>query len=104
MDLSWRGCGHRCIPPGKAMRTSLATNSHGAIVNTKLHRATVVDLPEDCAPESLGWRENQGKFIEKEVKPPKAERTEVAEFWLMAAVFCLEVVAGLLLVHWGASK
>ena len=86
------------------MRTSFATHSHANIVNTKLHRATVVDLPEDCAPESLGWRENQGKFIPDEPKPPKAERTEVAKFWRMAAVFGLAVMACLLLVHWGVSK
>ena len=87
------------------MRTILdRSNFHGNNVNTKLHRATVVDLPEDCAPESLGWRENQGRFIEKEVRPPKAERTEVTKFWLAAFVFGIALASVLLLVHWGVSK
>jgi len=96
------------------MRTSFATHSHTNIVNTKLHRATVVDLPEDCAPDGAGFLDAdqlsktsiaKPDVKHKEFKPPKADRT-LADFfvWSTAAVFVVALFAGLLLVHWGVSK
>lgn len=74
-----------------------------------LHRATVVDLPEDCAEEGCqqflnDWRNNQGDPILKAPMPSKAERTEVAKFWRVAACFGIAVGSVLLLVHWRVSK
>ena len=49
--------------------------------------------------------ENQGDGpLPKVTKPSKAERTEVAKFWRVAACFGIAVGSVLLLVHWGVSK
>ncbi len=76
----------------------------------QLHRIVDLEADEFCAQEGCHvaahpMDENQGDGpLPKVTKPSKAERTEVAKFWRVAACFGIALGSVLLLVHWGVSK
>lgn len=91
------------------MRTSFATHNHGNTVNTKLHRASIVDVEADdydynrnaCAPEGACCRdENQGRGPDC---PDHPRASKIGTFTVVL-VATLAIAAALMAIHFGAPR